>query len=106
MPWIFAYGTLQHEEAQRSVFGRLLEGEEDALPGYEPSVILHGPIQHANVLHNGRPESRVRGKVFSISDAELAAADEYEQVAGYARIGVTLASGREAWVYVDGSTRR
>jgi gamma-glutamylcyclotransferase (GGCT)/AIG2-like uncharacterized protein YtfP len=45
----------------------------------------------------------VSGVVFEISDAELAAADQYEHTAGYARIAVNLASGKQAWVYyVDG----
>ena len=40
------------------------------------------------------------GTVFEITDAELAAADEYERPAAYNRIAVTLASGKKAWVYV------
>jgi gamma-glutamylcyclotransferase (GGCT)/AIG2-like uncharacterized protein YtfP len=43
----------------------------------------------------------VSGTVFEITDAELAAADRYEQLAAYRRIAVTLASGKRAWVYVD-----
>ena len=38
--------------------------------------------------------------VFEITDDELARADEYE-VREYSRITVELASGRQAWVYVD-----
>lgn len=37
--------------------------------------------------------------VFEISEAELAAADEYE-VDDYRRIAVPLRSGATAWVYV------
>ncbi|MBI1735806.1 MAG: hypothetical protein HYR51_11590 [Candidatus Rokubacteria bacterium] len=32
---------------------------------------------------------------------DAAAADEYEQRAAYKRIAATLASGKQAWVYVD-----
>jgi len=39
--------------------------------------------------------------VFEITDAELAAADRYEQTAAYIRIAAVLESGKEAWVYVD-----
>ena len=39
--------------------------------------------------------------VFEITDAELADADRYEERAVYKRIRTTLASGTEAWVYVD-----
>jgi len=59
-----------------------------------------GKTHHANVRFNGRSDSRVRGVVFEITDAELAAADRYEEVAAYKRIVVVLASGKEAWVYV------
>lgn len=99
MPLIFSYGTLQQEDVQWSTFGRLLEGRRDELPGFEMSA---SASPHANVIHNGRPDSRVAGTVFEITDAELAAADEYERRATYRRLAVTLASGSEAWVYVDG----
>ena len=35
-----------------------------------------------------------------VSDAELAGADAYEAAFSYRRRAVTLASGRQAWVYV------
>ena len=89
MPLLFSYGTLQQEDVQWSTFGRLLEGQRDELPGFEPSV--SATREHANVLFNGWADSRVAGTVFEITDAELAAADEYEQRAKYARIAVTLA---------------
>ncbi len=110
MPLVFSYGTLQQENVQRSTFGRLLQGQRDELPGFEPSLVpienpqgvaTSGKTHHANVRFNGRNESRVRGTVFEITDAELAAADQYEQLAAYKRVAVTLASGRPAWVYVD-----
>ena len=96
MPWLFSYGTLQEERVQLATFGRLLAGQGDALPEYEPSVA--GP--HANLRFNGRPDSRATGTVFDVTDAELAAADEYERTARYTRVLVSLASGRQAWVYV------
>jgi gamma-glutamylcyclotransferase (GGCT)/AIG2-like uncharacterized protein YtfP len=43
----------------------------------------------------------VEGTVFTVSAAELAAADEYE-VDVYTRIAVPLRSGQQAWVYVFG----
>jgi gamma-glutamylcyclotransferase (GGCT)/AIG2-like uncharacterized protein YtfP len=101
MPLLFSYGTLQQEDVQWSTFGRLLQGQPDELPGFEPSISV--TRQHANVVFNGGADSRVAGTVFEITDVELAAADEYEQRAKYVRIAATLASGRQAWVYVDGS---
>jgi len=100
MPLLFSYGTLQQEDVQWSTFGRLLEGQRDELPGFERSESATG---HANVVFSGSADGRVAGTVFEITDAELAAADEYERRAKYSRIAATLASGRQAWVYVDGS---
>lgn len=113
MPLLFSYGTLQEEAVQRLTFGRLLEGERDELPGFEPSRVRNedpqeaaasGRTHHANVTFNGRSDSRVSGTVFEITDAELAAADEYERPAAYKRITAVLASGKQAWVYVAAGT--
>jgi hypothetical protein len=98
MPFLFSYGTLQHESVQLATFGRRLYGQPDELVGFEPSRSGH----HANATFNGRRESRVSGVVFEISDAELAAADAYERHAGYIRILAPVASGRQVWVYIDG----
>ena len=96
MPWLFSYGTLREERVQLDTFGRRLGGEHDELTGVEPSVV--GP--HANLTFNDRGDSRVSGMAFDVTDAELAAADAYERTANYTRRKVTLASGRDAWVYV------
>jgi len=110
MPLLFSYGTLQQEDVQASAFGRLLNGQEDALPGFEPSLVkiddpqvvaTLGKTHHANAAFNGLSDSRVSGMVFEITDAELAAADRYEEPASCKRIAATLASGKRAWVYVD-----
>ena len=110
MPLIFSYGTLQHEDVQLSTFGRLLQGQRDKLPGFEPSLVkiedplvvaASGKTHHANVTFNGRNDSHVSGTVFEITDAELAAADQYEQLAAYKRVAALLASGKQAWLYVD-----
>ncbi len=97
MPFVFSYGSLQRPEVQRTAFGRELAGQPDALPNYELGQA--GP--HANAIFNGLGESRVAGTVFELSDDELAATDRYEAADNYGRIGVVLASGRQAWVYVS-----
>jgi gamma-glutamylcyclotransferase (GGCT)/AIG2-like uncharacterized protein YtfP len=110
MPLVFSYGTLQQERVQLSTFGRLLHGQSDELIGFVPSFVKiedaevaapSGRTHHANVTFNGSNDSRVGGTVFEINDAELAAADAYERLAGYKRVAVTLVSGKQAWVYVD-----
>jgi gamma-glutamylcyclotransferase (GGCT)/AIG2-like uncharacterized protein YtfP len=110
MPLVFSYGTLQQEDVQLSTFGRLLHGQRDELVGFEQSLMkiedprvaaASGKTHHANVTFTGRNASRVAGTVFEITDVELAAADQYEQLAGYKRIALMLTSGKRAWVYLD-----
>lgn len=105
---LFSYGTLLLESVQRSSFGRRLDGEPDAMPGYartmveitDPAVLAaSGERFHPIVSPSGDPADEVAGTVFRISAEELAAADRYE-VADYQRVQVRLTSGREAWVYV------
>jgi gamma-glutamylcyclotransferase (GGCT)/AIG2-like uncharacterized protein YtfP len=109
MPWLFSYGTLQQDDVQRATFGRLLAGHADRLPGDaqamvaidDPQVVAtSGQTHHPIVRPGGVASDAVDGTVFEITDEELASADRYE-VAAYQRVGVTLASGRQAWVYVD-----
>ncbi|UYY59594.1 gamma-glutamylcyclotransferase family protein [Sphingomonas sp. S2-65] len=105
--WLFSYGTLRQTEVQRELFGRVLESEADVLPGFrsemlqitDPDVLaLSGLAQHP-VLRRGSPSDLVSGAALRVTDEDLARADTYE-VADYARIAVTLGSGRRAFVYV------
>lgn len=109
MPLLFSYGTLQQAEVQRATFGRLLVGTADALLGFEEALVriddaavlaTSGKTHHPIVRLSGDDASRVPGTVFEVTDEELCRADRYE-VAAYRRVAVTLASGRQAWVYVD-----
>src|SRR5438132_13984378 len=111
MPLLFSYGTLQQDDVQLSGFGHLLQGSEDELPGFElssvpiedPQVIARlGLTHHASVTFSGRSDSRVQGTVFDVTDDELDAADRFERPFNYERIHVTLASEKQAWVYVSG----
>jgi len=105
---LFSYGTLQLESVQLESFGRLLDGVEDAMPGYKQSFIeitdpevirKSGERFHPIVLATGNVSDEVKGKVFQITASELAAADEYE-VSDYKRASVQLKSGKSAWVYI------
>jgi gamma-glutamylcyclotransferase (GGCT)/AIG2-like uncharacterized protein YtfP len=106
---LFSYGTLQYPAVQLSTFGRLLEGEGDSLTGHvrkmiairDPEVVAtSGDTHHPIVLPSNNPTDEVPGMVFAITPDELAAADRYE-VAEYTRVGVTLKSGTQAWVYLQ-----
>ena len=109
MPLIFSYGTLQDQKVQLSVFGRVLNGQKDQLPGFAKSLVRiddpgtaasPGRTHYDNVIFTGRDKDRVSGTVFEVTDAELSGADEYESDANYRRISVTLASGKEPWLYL------
>jgi gamma-glutamylcyclotransferase (GGCT)/AIG2-like uncharacterized protein YtfP len=109
MPMLFSYGTLQQEEVQLATFGRKLAGQNDALVGYEQSLVRiddldviakSGKSHHPIVKFNGDPRSQVSGSVFEITEEELRKSDEYE-VRSYRRVSTRLASGITAWVYVD-----
>lgn len=105
---LFSYGTLRQPEVQRATFGRVVPGRADAIVGYDldyvtitdPHVVAtSGSDRHPILRPTDRADAHVDGMVFEISEAELAAADEYE-VDDYRRIAVPLRSGASAWVYV------
>src|SRR5262245_43304723 len=98
MPLLFSYGTLQQENIQQQTFGRLLQGQPDALPGYELSSVkirdpqvaaAMGMTHFANAIPSANPNSQIPGTLFEITEAELAAADQYEQADHYQRKLVT-----------------
>jgi hypothetical protein len=91
---------LQRSEIQLSTFGRALEGRRDEIVGYRLVPPGSGNSPHANVLRAGAAE-RVAGTAFEVTEAELAAADEYERRDGYVRVIARLVSDADTWVYVD-----
>ena len=105
---LFSYGTLRLAEVQRALFGRLVEGEPDAMPGYrqrmieisDPDVIAKsGTRWHPRVEPSDDPEDAVEGLLFRLTEADVASADAYE--VDYVRREVVLRSGRRAFVYGD-----
>lgn len=105
---LFSYGTLQQPEVQLANYGRLIDGEADALPGYalapllieSPHVIeVSGKSVHMIARPTGEAADRVLGTLLFLTEAELQASDAYEEEA-YTRIEARLESGRIAFVYV------
>lgn len=105
--WLFSYGTLRQREVQVSLFGRALEGRADAMAGYrlspllitDPGVIAtSGTANHTVARETGNPADEIQGTAFSVTDADLAAADAYE--VDCKRITVRLKSGIDAFIYV------
>lgn len=106
---LFAYGTLQTEAVQMSLFRRRLNGEADALPQYRLRIIriddqdfvaASGTADHRDLEFTGDPADLVEGTVFTVTRSEIEQADAYEP-AGYKRVLVQLRSGRNAWVYLQ-----
>lgn len=104
---LFSYGTLRQSDVQVALFGRTFTGTPDVLPGYRLSVLeivdpqvaaTSGSDRHPIARASGDPNDEVAGTVFEITEAELAAADDYE-VDEYTRALVPLGSGLTAWVY-------
>ena len=107
---LFSYGTLRQREVQLATYGRELAGRPDALAGYrleplqisDPQVVaLSGKAVHNIACASGNPADRIEGVVFELSREELDSTDAYE-VDAYARVEVTLESGRKAFAYVGG----
>ncbi len=111
---LFSYGTLQLPAVQADVFGGPVAGTPDAVVGFvvaqltitDPVVVAtSGAAVHPILVPapSGSPGAEVTGTVFELTDAQLAAADDYE-VDAYVRREFPLRSGRSAWVYVLGDT--
>ena len=109
--YLFSYGTLQRDDVQLNLFGRLLTGTKDRLDGHRTARIEitdaaflskgEGNVQ-LTPIESDEPSDRIEGTVFELSAEELAQADKYEPVE-YSRTLVTLASGRRAWIYAAGT---
>jgi gamma-glutamylcyclotransferase (GGCT)/AIG2-like uncharacterized protein YtfP len=109
--YLFSYGTLQKDKVQLELFGRLLNGTRDVLPGYttdtieikDDDVLSKSEQQyHWIAVKTNDEQDSIEGMVFELTPEELTTADSYE-TEDYARVMVKLRSGRHAWVYVDAS---
>jgi len=108
--WLFSYGTLQDPAVQQGLFGREVEAAADFLDGFEvgtvtitdPAVIAASGSDRHPALRRSDAAKPISGQALALTSAELAIADRYE-AENYARIPVTLASGRAAYVYVHKS---
>jgi hypothetical protein len=105
--YLFSYGTLQKEQVQLKLFGRLLNGVKDTLPGYKVSPIEitdkaflskgEQKNQLTVILTNDKND-RIEGTALEMTPEELLLADKYEPE-NYKRISVELVSGKRAWIY-------
>jgi len=102
MKKLFSYGTLQHDDIQENIFGRILQGTPETLVGYalkknqieEEFGLIHYPI----IVETHNPEDTINGIVYDITTKELHQADLYEGL-HYKRVEVHLQSNQIAWAY-------
>ena len=107
--YLFSYDSFQNTELQKKIFGRELKGLKDILTGYrlnsitikeKTAIALRGKEGHPIAVISKNAADNICGTVFEVSDRELLLADSYEAI-NYRRVKEKLASGNEAWVYVE-----
>jgi gamma-glutamylcyclotransferase (GGCT)/AIG2-like uncharacterized protein YtfP len=99
---LFSYGTLQHEDVQENLFGRVLQGTPEKLSGYvlkriqieEEFGIVHYPV----IVETENEGDFINGIVYEVSEIDLHQADLYEGM-HYKRVEVHLHSNQKAWAY-------
>ena len=91
---LFVYGTLHDPKVQLLLIGRRLNSTPDVLLKYRRDTELFPPYPVAVVDADGY----INGWVLRVNSEELERLDEYEGE-NYIRVGVSLASGLQAWVY-------
>ncbi len=105
--YLFSYGTLQKDEVQLELFGRLLTGIKDTLKNHKTSSIeikdeaflAKGEQKYQlSVMPSNDKNDFIEGTIFEISEAELLSADKYEP-GNYKRFQAELESGKKAWIY-------
>ena len=101
---LFTYGTLRDPATQERLLGRLLgDGAPDTLRGYTLAR-LRG-IHSDYTVARPQPGSTVQGRLYQVTDEELALLDDYEGEA-YQRVSVTLMSKTRAWLYCENPRSR
>ena len=105
---LFSYGTLQFEQVQMDIFGRILSGKKDVLRNYtlseikiiDPNVVKSsGTDMHPILEYTGNDEDFIEGTIFELTDEELLMANSYE-VDDYKRSELVFASGVSAYAYL------
>lgn len=102
MEKLFAYGSLQNEDIQKDLFGRILEGTPEKLIGYIVKKIQieeeFGLVYYPIITETNKPEDTINGIVYAITTKELNQSDLYEGL-HYKRVEVQLQSKQKAWAY-------
>ncbi|HQE34688.1 MAG TPA: gamma-glutamylcyclotransferase [Flavobacterium alvei] len=99
---LFTYGTLQHDDVQENLFGRVLTGTPEKLIGYVLKRIQieeeFGIVQYPVIVETNNEADFIDGIVYELTEQELNQADLYEGL-HYKRVEVHLHSNQKAWAY-------
>lgn len=102
MEKLFAYGSLQNEDVQKDLFGRILEGNPETLIGYIITKIQieeeFGLVYYPIITETHNAKDTIDGMVYTINTQELNQSDLYEGL-HYKRVEVQLQSNQKAWAY-------
>jgi gamma-glutamylcyclotransferase (GGCT)/AIG2-like uncharacterized protein YtfP len=101
---LFAYGTLRDAEYQQALFGRALPTRPAMLPDWLAVIAEGGYLTVVRA-----PGETVTGNLVTLTDAELAIADAWEEVPLYERLRVEADANDAivpAWLYVRSTTSR
>ena len=99
---LFTYGSLQQDDVQENLFGRILSGTPETLIGYALKEIKieeeFGIVYYPIIVETHKAEDTINGIVYDITTIELHQADLYEGL-HYKRVEVQLQSNQKAWAY-------
>jgi gamma-glutamylcyclotransferase (GGCT)/AIG2-like uncharacterized protein YtfP len=102
MQKLFTYGTLQNDDIQESLFGRILQGTPETLIGYKLNEIQieeeFGIVHYPIITETQNPEDTISGIVYQITTNDLHQTDLYEGL-HYKRVEVHLQSNETVWAY-------
>jgi len=95
---LFVYGTLSDPSVQRNIFGTEIQGRKATLSNWARFKGDNGYLFIKPVTGGAVP-----GKILSLTEKQLQAADQWEELPLYIRewVSVTMDDGseQEAWVY-------
>lgn len=102
MEKLFTYGTLQNEDVQEDIFGRILKGTAETLIGYTLKEILieeeFGIEPYPIIMETQSTDDSINGIMYEITTPELHKVDTYEGL-HYKRVQVKLQSNETVWAY-------
>lgn len=102
MEKLFTYGTLQQDDIQDHIYGRVLSGTNETLVGYIIKEIEieeeFGIVKYPIITPTENSKDTIKGIVYELTLAEIRQTDNYEG-SHYKRVEVELQSNEIVWAY-------